>query len=197
MVSPRSRTRLSPDARRQQLLDTTQALLISKGLQSFTMEGLAKAAAVSAPLVYNYFANRTELLQALLKREYQRFVEEFSALARDAQNFEEIVRISVTTNFDHQAPGHVLPLLLSQPEISDCLKVERRRHSRQNGRFLVRAAAEQYQLSSRQAGMVVSMSSGASIAAAELAASASLDRDEAMELAVAYILAGIERIASL
>ena len=79
MVSPRSRTRLSPDARRQQLLDTTQALLISKGLQSFTMEGLAKAAAVSAPLVYNYFANRTELLQALLKREYQRFVEEFSS----------------------------------------------------------------------------------------------------------------------
>ena len=197
MVSPRSRTRLSPDARRQQLLDTTQALLISKGLQSFTMEGLAKAAAVSAPLVYNYFANRTELLQALLKREYQRFVEEFSSLARDAQDFEEIVRISVTTNFDHQAPGHVLPLLLSQPEISDCLKVERRRHSRQNGRFLVRAAAEQYQLSPRQAGLVVSMSSGASIAAAELAASASLDRNEAMELAVAYILAGIERIASL
>ena len=68
---------------------------------------------------------------------------------------------------------------------------------RQNGRFLVRAAAEQYQLSPRQAGLVVSMSSGASIAAAELAASASLDRDEAMELAVAYILAGIERIASL
>lgn len=90
MVSPRSRTRLSPDARRQQLLDTTQAMLISKGLQAFTMEGLAKAAGVSAPLVYNYFANRTELLQALLKREYQRFVEEFSSLARDAQNFEEI-----------------------------------------------------------------------------------------------------------
>ena len=41
------------------------------------------------------------------------------------------------------------------------------------------------------------MSSGASIAAAELAASARLDRNEAMELAVAYILAGIERIASL
>ena len=68
MVSPRSRTRLSPDARRQQLLDTTQAMLISKGLQAFTMEGLAKAAGVSAPLVYNYFANRIELLQALLKR---------------------------------------------------------------------------------------------------------------------------------
>ena len=68
---------------------------------------------------------------------------------------------------------------------------------RQNGRFLVRAAAEQYQLSPRQAGLVVSMSSSASSAAAELAASASLDRDEAMEFAVACILAGIERVASL
>jgi len=101
-----------------------EGMLISKGLQAFTMEGLAKAAAVSAPLVYNYFANRTELLQALLKRGYPLFVEEFSSLARDVQNFEDIVCISVTTNFDHQAPGHVLPLLLSQPELSNCLKVE-------------------------------------------------------------------------
>ncbi|MDG1924488.1 MAG: hypothetical protein P8I59_04465 [Pseudomonadales bacterium] len=41
------------------------------------------------------------------------------------------------------------------------------------------------------------MSSGASSAAAELAASASPDGDEAMEFAVAYILAGIERVESL
>ena len=53
------------------------------------------------------------------------------------------------------------------------------------------------QLSPRQAGLVVSMSSGASSAAAELAASASPDGDEAMEFAVAYILAGIERVESL
>ena len=55
MVSPRSRTRLSPDARRQQLLDTTQAMLISKGLQAFTMEGLAKAAGVVGALGLQLF----------------------------------------------------------------------------------------------------------------------------------------------
>ena len=43
MVSPRSRTRLSLDARRQQLLDTPQGMLISRGLRAFTMEGLAKS----------------------------------------------------------------------------------------------------------------------------------------------------------
>lgn len=98
MVSPRSRTRGSPDARRQQLLDTTQAMLISKGLQAFTMEGLAKAGAVSAPLIYRDFANRTELLQALLKQAYQRFVEEFSSLARDAENFEGIAASQLRPN---------------------------------------------------------------------------------------------------
>lgn len=84
-------------------------MLVGKGLQAFAMEGLAKAAAVSAPLVYNYFANRTESLQALLKQAYQRLVEEFSLLARDrdAQNFEDIVIISVTANFDHHAPDQV------------------------------------------------------------------------------------------
>ena len=39
------------------------------------------------------------------------------------------------------------------------------------------------------------MSSGASIAAAELAANANLDRTETIELAVNYILSGIERIS--
>lgn len=56
-------------------------------------------------------------------------------------------------------------------------------------------AAEQYHLDQRQAMMVVSMSSGASIAAAELAASEGLDRNETIQRAVTYILAGIERIA--
>lgn len=159
------------------------------------MEGLATDAGVSAPLVYNYFSSRSELLQELLKREYQRFVDEFAAEARHAEDFEDIVRISVTSNFDHHAPGNILPLLLSQPEIAVAIKEERKKQGRQNAKFLVRAAAEQYELDKEHAQLVVSMSSGASIAAAELAANARLNRQQTIELAVAYILAGIERIS--
>ena len=117
MAATRPRTRLQPEARRDQLLDTARMMVVDHGLQAFTMEGLAKAAGVSAPLVYNYFASRLELLQALLKREYQRFVDESVAAVRVAGTFEEIVRVSVASNFDHHAPGNILPLLLSQPEI--------------------------------------------------------------------------------
>ena len=193
----RPRTRLSPDARRTQLLDKAKDMVITSGLQAFTMEGLAKHAGVSAPLVYNYFSGRPQLLKALLSREYNRFVEASTEALRDAQNFEDIVRISVTSNFDHYAPGNILPLLLSQPELASAVEAEQQRVGRQNAKFLVRAAADYYQLSPKQAQVAVSMSSGASIAAAEFAANAKLNRAETIELAVNYILAGIERIAGV
>ncbi len=191
----RPRTRLSPEARRTQLLDTAKVMVIADGLAAFTMEGLARQANVSAPLIYKYFTGRSELLQALLKREYRHFVETTTEALRETRSFEEIVRISVTSNFDHHAPGNILPLLLSQAELAAAIESEQRSVRRSNARFLVRAAADYYELDLRQAQLAVSMSSGASIAAAELAASARLSRADAIEFAVAYILAGVERAA--
>ncbi len=196
MTASRPRTRLSPEARRTQLLDTAKTLVVAHGLQAFTMEGLAREAGVSAPLVYNYFSGRPELLQALLTREYERFVAATVEAVRSAENFEDIVRLSVTSNFDHHAPGNILPLLMSQPELAEAIKAEQQRLGRQNAKFLVSAAADTYQLSQRQAQLVVSMSSGASIAAAEFAAGAKLNREETIDLALSYIMAGIERIAN-
>ncbi|MEM8766809.1 MAG: TetR/AcrR family transcriptional regulator [Pseudomonadota bacterium] len=196
MNAARPRTRLSPEARRTQLLDTAKTMVIAEGLQAFTMEGLAREAGVSAPLVYNYFSGRPELLKALLAREYERFVQATVEAVRSAKNFEDIVRLYVTSNFDHHAPGNILPLLLSQPELASAIRTEQQRRGRQNAKFLVSAAADTYQLNQRQAQLVVSMSSGASIAAAELAANAKLKREETIDLAVSYIMAGIERIAS-
>ena len=62
------RIRLSPEARQEHLLDCSAEIIATDGIAGFTMEGLAKRANVSAPLVYNYFPNRIELLQTLLKR---------------------------------------------------------------------------------------------------------------------------------
>ena len=194
MKATRSRTRLSPAARRAQLLATAKNMVIANGLQAFTMEGLAREAGVSAPLVYNYFDGRPQLLQELLIQEYTLFVEETTAALRGSEKFEDIVRIYVTSNFDHHAPGNILPLLQSQPEIASAIRADQQRVGRRSASFLVQAAAEHCHLTTAQAQLAVSMSSGASIAAAELAANANLDRDETIELAVRYILSGIESI---
>ena len=195
MASIRTRTRLTPEARQDQLLDTARAMVIEQGLQSFTMEGLAKAAGVSAPLVYNYFPNRQDLLQALLKREYRRYVDNIVQASGAAKDFKDLVRVAVTSNFDHQAPGNLLPMLLSQPEISVAVRKEQMRDRRKSATFLVRRTAKQYRLTQREAQLVISMASGASIAAAELSKNANLYREDAIDSAINFIMAGIERIA--
>lgn len=194
MPSGRTRTRLSPSARRDQLLDHARTMIVNNGLQRFTMEGLAAIAGVSAPLVYNYFKSRSELLQTLLKREYGVFVEAVTSAVSETEDFEDIVRVSVTSNFEHYAPGNVLPLLLSQPEIAVAVRKLREKHGQQVARFLVRAAARQYKLDKQYAQLMVTMSSGASIAASEFAANSGLDRDATIELAVTYIMAGIKQL---
>ena len=68
------------------------------------------------------------------------------------------------------------------------------RSGQQVARFLVRAAARQYKLDKQYAQLMVTMSSGASIAASEFAANSGLDRDATIELAVTYIMAGIKQL---
>ena len=48
MTKTRPRTRLSPQARKTQLLDTAKSMILRAGLRSFTMEALARNAGVYA-----------------------------------------------------------------------------------------------------------------------------------------------------
>ena len=72
-MTPPKRSRLSPEKRRTQLLDSAKTLILAKGLSSFTMESLAREAGVSHPLICKYFDTRLSLLHALLERESSHF----------------------------------------------------------------------------------------------------------------------------
>ena len=63
------RTRLSPEARANQILEQTADLIQREGLAAVSMERLARDVGISKGLVYNYFPSRDALLAALLKRE--------------------------------------------------------------------------------------------------------------------------------
>ena len=58
------RRRLSPENRRNQLLDCARQVILEHGLSTLTMERLATQAGVSLPLIYKYFDTRLQLLQA-------------------------------------------------------------------------------------------------------------------------------------
>lgn len=185
------RIRMSPEARRTQLLDTARSMIVAKGLQPFTMEALARAASVSSPLVYNYFESRLALLCELLDREHQAMSREIATNLRGAESFEAVVRVFVQSNFDHHAPGRVLPILLSQPEVAKTVRAKQRKDQRRTGQFLAKSFGGEYALDPSQTELLIRMSSGASIGAAEYGGRRAADRDATVEAAVRFILAGV------
>jgi AcrR family transcriptional regulator len=64
--------RMPPEERRDQLLDATLSLIAEKGYESVSMEGIARRAGVTKPVVYDLFGSLADLLEALLEREEER-----------------------------------------------------------------------------------------------------------------------------
>jgi len=180
------RTRLSPEQRRSQLLDVTQSLILEYGLNSFTMEILAKAAGVSNPLVYKYFDTRLELLQSLLLREYQRYHDHWMQEFSKTSNFDEMLKMLVSINFDdYFNNGNILPILQSQADVEVILKPIQ--SDNPHGQFLVAAVKKNFSLSYRQARILTVMASGASIAAAEHHSKFGGNREQMIADAVHFI----------
>jgi AcrR family transcriptional regulator len=72
---PRRRAaHLGPERRRPLILDAALEVFAEKGYAGTTMQSIADAAGVTKPVVYDCFANRDELLLALLAREEQHLV---------------------------------------------------------------------------------------------------------------------------
>ena len=73
--SPRRRAaHLGPERRRPMILDAALEVFSERGYAGTTMQSVADAAGVTKPVVYDSFANRDELLLALLGREEQHLV---------------------------------------------------------------------------------------------------------------------------
>ena len=195
-MASKTRTRLSPANRIDQLLDVAKQMIVSDGLQSFTIESLARLAAVSSPLVYNYFSSRQALLQALLEREYRVSGSALLAEVVNANSFEEVIRVFIANNFDHHAPGNIVPVLMSQPELAAKIKQLRKQTGKQTANFLVENTAKNYKLNVEQAQLAITMSSGASVAAAEWVAMNQLDRERAIDMVLAYIRSGMEGLGA-
>ncbi|WP_280446122.1 TetR/AcrR family transcriptional regulator, partial [Nocardia brasiliensis] len=67
---PRQRApHLGPERRRPQVLDTALAIAVEDGIAAVTMAAVADRMGVTRPVVYACFADRVELIEALIQRE--------------------------------------------------------------------------------------------------------------------------------
>lgn len=62
------RVRLSPDTRREQLLDLGVSLLATRSLDELSIDLLAEEAGISRGLLYHYFRNKQEFHRAVVRR---------------------------------------------------------------------------------------------------------------------------------
>ena len=191
-MNGKKRIRLSPEGRRNQLLDSARDLIQDQGFSGFTMEALATEAGVSNPLVYKYFDTRLELLQELWTREYERYNRSVREQLSKAENFEDIVRLFVNLNFTELSLGEITHILGSQPELREVTKAKQKSNQRGTGLFLVNTVEEMYHLTPSQASHLVVLASGASIEAARHYARYGGSRRKMVEDTVSFILNGVE-----
>jgi AcrR family transcriptional regulator len=68
-VTSDTRTRMSAEQRREQLLDATKVAVGEQGFHGVSIDAVAKQAGVSRPIVYSHFGDLGGLLEAMLERE--------------------------------------------------------------------------------------------------------------------------------
>jgi AcrR family transcriptional regulator len=69
-----SRRRLSPEQRRDELMDIGATLFAERSYEDITMEDVARQANTSRALVYHYFPSKPEFFAAIWKRAHDRLL---------------------------------------------------------------------------------------------------------------------------
>ena len=195
-LSQAKRTRLSPEDRRIQLLESAKALILSKGLSSFTMEGLAREAGVSQPLVYKYFDTRLTLLRELLQRESSQFDSQLREQVSKAKNYDDLLRLFVSANFVQFSSSNIVYVLREQPDVFSVIAENDRRRNRATAKFLVKTLADEFALTRQQAEQSVVLASGASQTAAAHYNRYGGDRDAMIANTVKFISSGIRALSN-
>ncbi|MBD3555030.1 TetR/AcrR family transcriptional regulator [Streptomyces sp. SP18CM02] len=115
-------TRLSKQARREQLLDTAVAIVRTRGADGLTLVTLAEEAGVSRPVVYGHFATRPGLLLALHWRLDERHRAAVTRALRSAATGADAVARAISTAYfacatDMPELGAVTAALKGSPEM--------------------------------------------------------------------------------
>jgi AcrR family transcriptional regulator len=74
--STSNRTRLSPEQRREQLLDLGVRLLAHRSLDELSIDLLAEEAGISRGLLYHYFGNKHDFHEAVVRRAADELIEQ-------------------------------------------------------------------------------------------------------------------------
>lgn len=193
---PQRRTRLSPELRRELILDEAAAIVLVRGPSAVSMEELAEAANVSKALVYTYFKNRVEVLGALLVREVKRFQHEGRAAVQKSAGFKEMIRVTTGAYLDHVSKrGVLIQRLMNDPQIALSIRDLDDRERGITLSYLAKEVARHYAIEPRRARLVAELLMGVTGRAADMQHRGVAKRRELEEMTLSIIFSSLENIA--
>ena len=118
-ASERRRLQHREDARRA-ILDATEALLIERGYEAFSMRRLAERCGYTAPTIYHYFGDKKGLFDTLLDELLRRMVDSIRRVRRSNDPVETLLAVGqACVRFGLRNPSQVQLLTALRPDATD------------------------------------------------------------------------------
>lgn len=194
-VPQRKRTRLAPEARREQILDEAARLILGEGLYAVSMERLARDVGISKGLVYNYFPTRDALLAALLHREQSELRDRGMATALQARSYSDLIRQTTRLYLEQTRDrGALITALLSDPSVAALMEQDSRADRDRTVRYFVRATRREFDLPLPLAIAAVDMLMAVTDQAGRLVAQGQASVEAATEMCVELITGGLAKL---
>jgi AcrR family transcriptional regulator len=115
--------RMTPDKRREQIMDSAVVLIVAQGLSSCTLEAVAAEARISKPLIYKYFPRLADLFKALVEREYRFLRGRGLGVLPTNVPYEEMIHRSNLRSMEYlYERGPIMRLLASDRSIASLAK---------------------------------------------------------------------------
>ena len=186
--SRRTRTRLSPAARRAQLLDVAMRIVADDGIGAVSLRRVARDAGVSETLAAGYFGSRGQLLAELTRRELAALGEFRRAEIARGRTPRSRVALSIVAYLQQiEIRGSVLHALLSAPEVRMLLRAERQSARARGGASVSSRFAEGFGVDDDFAYGATAALSAASRRAGRLLATGRIARGDADRLVLAMV----------
>jgi AcrR family transcriptional regulator len=101
---------------KQKILSAARALLLSEGIDGFSMRKLAARIGYTATGIYHHFADKQEVLQALLDADFTAFRNALGRIGRVDDPIERIQRMGREyVNFAEKYPDHYRLVFMTPP----------------------------------------------------------------------------------
>ncbi len=194
-TAKKKRTRLSPERRKDLILDQVAEIVASEGVSSLSMDRIGREAGISKSLVYAYFPTIKDILQTLLRREYQRLRDLQDEAAQSAETFEQLVRRVTTTYLTYMDErGLILDRLAAEPHIAEVS--DPTEFSRETAvKHLAKIVYDNFGIDMEIALPAVDISFGMPAAAGHYLIRNEVNRQTIEDITVAMIIGSIEALA--